>query len=272
VAGINRLEFDPNELNYLHGYLDGVKSEVESTAYVGSVINYAHARMTPRLDAWIDMIAAANPESFHHVYEWPAQYGDKTAVGNPAGRLWKHTLKGHGASKIASFEFKASIKPSPVNPILTKPGSSGQTVKEGIHIFYWKAPAMEYGLEITIRPKLAQYLAFAGTSQKNGIVFSKGPISFTAGGGKTTGRFTNAFRFWWSQMATSTFENDIAPSLSKDLVKGGITGRYRSKSKNFKIAGNSGYSAGKAEALKKLKKNERDYITGAASRIRLEEK
>lgn len=275
----NRMDFDPNELNYLNGYLDGMAGTVRSTAYIGSVINFAHAKMTPKLDQFIDMIAAANKENFHHVYEWGDSFSkaqDRPTVGSPAHRLWNHTLKGHGRSKVASFEFRASVRPVPVNPILTEPGPGGASVKEGVHIFYWKAMVMEYGMQMVVTPKLAQYLAFVagggGEKQsdarktKGGIVFSKGPITFTAGGGKTTGRFTNAFRFWWSQMAGEVFDREVAPRLRKDLVDGGIVGTYKSRSKSFTVTNNSGYSAGKAAAIKKLRSNQRDYAGGAAAR------
>lgn len=277
MARTNGFDFDPSQLNYLHGYLDGMAKSVKTTAYVGSALSYAHALMTPKLDSFIDMVATANKDSFHHVYEWSDTYGVKTTVGNPAYRLWSHTLKGNGASKVASFNFKASVRPVPVNPILTTPGPGGRSVKEGVHIFYWKAMVMEYGMQIVVTPKLAQYLAFVGSAnsgtkqqdaRKNsgGIVFSKGPITFTAGGGKTTGKFTNIYRFWWAQMAGEVFDREIAPTLSKDLRTDGIVGRYKNRTKSFSMNNTSGYNAGRSDAVKKLRKNQRDYIAGAAGR------
>jgi hypothetical protein len=178
-------------------------------------------------DLWMDNEAKSRPREFQHVYEWPMEYQNYLeTVGQPEDRLWRQTLTGRGRSKVASFTFRASKRPSPVNPILSAGG-----VKEGVHIFTWKAMAMEYGMPITVTPKLARYLAYVddngnsggrdeGYSGSNGgsVHFSKGPVHFRAGGGITFMKFTTAFVEWWGTMSQDHFHNDIAPVLAQGLL------------------------------------------------------
>jgi hypothetical protein len=50
------------------------------------------------------------------------------------------------------------------------------------------------------------------------VNFSKGPVTFTAGGGKSTLKFTTAYILWWQTMAEGKFKELVAPELEKDLV------------------------------------------------------
>jgi hypothetical protein len=228
-------------------------------------------------DEWLDTVARANPNEFQHVYEWPSRWHRfHETVGQPEARLWRHTLTGRGRSKIASFQFLASKRPSPVDPILLEPGPSGKTVKEGVHIFVWKAPAMEYGMDITVTPKLSAYLAYVyGKKQQDekngwdfgrrgfreskmspgmGVQFSDGPVEFEAGGGVTNLQFTSAFVGWWRGVADQSFEHVIRPKLEGDLVNEALLSkairRGNTRSKTGSIAAQaSKYSADFADAV-----------------------
>lgn len=220
------------------GYLNGIAVNMNTDWYISSVIEYAHSVMKDEFNKWMDAVARTSPNEFAHVYEWPHTFGAyEETVGNPTARLWKQTLSGRGRNRVASFAFTASRVPTPVDPILTTPGKTGKSVKEGVHIFVWKAPVMEYNMEVTVEPKIAKMLAYvsreatgAGTDSgvqhidnekmdNTGIVFSNGPVNFTAGGVVVRGRpFTNSFLFWWKEMSQEAFTTKVLPNIEKNLI------------------------------------------------------
>jgi hypothetical protein len=225
------------------GFIEGVAATINTDRYISAVVNYTHATLAEMCDFWIDMYSRSSTETMRamqHVYEWPTEFqAYSETVGNPMARLWRQTLSGQGRNKVASFRFIQSKVPSPVNPTLTTPGKKGATVKEGVHIFHWKAKAMEYGIEIKVTPKLAKYLAYAAddattdSGVDNGltnirlnnkedegsghIAFSEGPVEFTAGGGLNTGQFTSAFVSWWQSQAGIEFDTKVKPRLEADI-------------------------------------------------------
>jgi hypothetical protein len=269
----------------VNGYILAMTKQVSTPSYIGAVNTYVHSLLAERFNQYLDMIAKVNPDTLHHVYEWPSRYQGKETIGNPVARLWSQQLKGNGASKTASFRFKASIRPSPVNPILTTPGKNGKSVKTGVHVFVWKAPVMEAGTEITVTAKLAKYLAFVAdkegqsggsTSRVNNseIAFAKS-TTFTAGGGKTTGAFTGQWVGWWQTMAGAIYDKEIAPRLEKDLNMerelGRLGRRWGNKTtKTFSIGiNNAALVDGETQAMVEMKRLSAGYINQAAARRRL---
>lgn len=281
---------DPGGAGAMMGYVRGMSKTVRTPAYINSAVTFAHSRLSQFFDIWMDTIARANPEGFQHVYEWPTRFQNYSeTVGVPGYRLWRHTLSGLGRDRVASFAFRASKRPSPVNPILTTPGPTGKSVREGVHVFVWKAPAMEYGIDIEVTPKLARYLAYvfgasdggagadggrAGFRETEGgdtIVFSQGPVNFVAGGGKMKYNFTNAFASWWSSLAGEEFDRSVRPILESDLIDQHDLDREirvgnRTKSKALSIMA-SGARAEQA-ARGHLMDNEKRYYEQARQRRR----
>jgi hypothetical protein len=281
---------DTAAANMATGYISGIASEVSTDRFVGSVVNYVWAQLAPEFDLFLDELAKTDPHSFMHVYEWgDTAEQNRDEIGRPTARLWKQELMGHGRNKIATFSFKESIKPTPVDPTLLTPGeSNGKSVKEGIHIFHMKATVMEAGMQISVSPKLAQYLAFvagassgagydaapAGTNSDGTVAFSSGPVTFIAGGGHTTGKFTGAFQDWWHTMAQDLFDHNIAPVLETELhaaTDKGLTPLTHIKTKAFSIqagamAGEEDFRSGMAKAIEQMRKLEKNYIAGAMAR------
>lgn len=277
------------------GYIAGISKTVNTTAYISSALSYTHSILSDYFDRWVDATARAEPRSFQHVYEWPTTFHNyNETVGVPAFRLWKNTLSGHGRNKEASFKFLASRRPTPVDPILLQPGPSGETVKEHVHIFVLKAQVMEYGLDVEVTPKLAKYLAYVGRTGAHGrdagwhhsienpdgssINFSDGPVTFTAGGDVTKGKFTEAFITWWSTLASGTFDQKIAPGLEADLVdRAKLDAAIRlgnMAAKHFSIGAAPAHNArtyadAEAMAIAKLADNQAKYINQAAARRRI---
>lgn len=280
----------------LMGYVAGITAKVKTTAYLNSVLQYTHARLSNFFDEYFDAIAAADPVNYQHMYEWPDSwhaYGE--TVGHPGSRLWQHVLSGSGKSAQATFRFLPSRKPSPVDPILLEEGPGG-SVKEGVHIFVWKAEAFEYGMPITVKPTLAKMLAYVGRDENQGgsdagwhhaneheggnmVNLSKGPVHFTAGGGKTTLRFTTQFILFWQNMAGDKFDSAIAPELEKDLVNqskiDASIKRGQSRGKTMNITAQpakdkSTFDAALAAAQADLDARQTSYIRKAAAARRLD--
>jgi hypothetical protein len=223
------------------GYIAGITGQVKTQAYLDSVVTFTHATLATFFDNWLDALARTSPREFQHVYEWPTHFRMyEQTVGNPGARLWRHTLKGGSGTREASFQFLPSKTFVPVDPLLLSPNPrTGRVVKERVHMFELKAAAMEYGISVSLRPKLAKYLAFPSGNVRP--MFTKGPVNFTAGGGVTKGKFTAAYIAWWSSQAQGHFEKDIAPTLSKDLIdqagmNTAISLGGRATVKNFSIA------------------------------------
>jgi len=204
------------------GSIDGMCTTVSTNNFKSAVIKHAHHEMSKQFNSTVDIIASTNPESLHHVYEW-------RMVGIPAGRLWKNTLKGHGGSRVASFEFKASRTPilTPMerrrnrsDPISMVPMQVLQKLSTRAYIFYWKAPVMEYNYPVTILPKYGQKIFVpTGKFDKNGkaYVFSDSAQVANPGGSKTTGAFTQLYATWWTAEAPGVFDSIVKKSVEKDL-------------------------------------------------------
>lgn len=280
------------------GYVAGITAELSTPVYINSVLRYAHSRLSDYFDLYLDREAKSHPDNFMHVYEWPSGWADdgpdyEETVGNPAHRLWEHTLHGPALNAVASFQFLPSERPSPVNPILEAEG-----VKSGVHIFVMKAEVMEYGLPIKITPRLAQYLAYvlddtpkgmghdsglefgkaSSTEEGVGIGLSRGPVEISeAGGGHTKRKFTDAFIAFYNGEAPDLMATKILPRVEMDIMRtanemgtAGLVG-MRSQRKVMNMSGwassmNEAYGKAKIEARRRLKAQENNYIQEAEQR------
>lgn len=277
----------------LMGYIGAVSAKVQTSAYINSVLAFTHAQLAQFFDLWMDALAKTAPSTYQHMYEWPEHYQNyMETVGQPADRLWQHTLSGSGRSVVASFNFLPSKRPTPVDPILLEEGPGGRAVKPGVHIFIWKAQAFEYGAPIKVAPTLAKMLAYVGRDHNSGgsdegwhhantheggnmVNLSHGPVHFTAGGGKTTMKFTSAYVMWWQTLAQDEFAQRIAPTLQADLVSEAkinkaikMGGRTTGKSVNITAQASrdeATFNAAMAMGLTDLEAKQGEYIRRAAA-------
>jgi hypothetical protein len=150
---------------------------------------------------------------------------------------------------------------------------------------------MEYGMDITVTPKLAKYLAYVGRLSQQGrdegwhhvkrnadgsaINFSEGPVHFTAGGGVAQGKYTSAFVTWWQTQAGAEFDSRIAPTLQRDIedrskMDAAIrVGRRANKSMTLNAAPGANartFEEAQALAIAQMRANEGKYINQAAAR------
>lgn len=270
------MDLDAGQIAALSGYMNTINVQTKSPRYISPALTYAHRVMSDEFGHHMDRMALAgrgdgmkNP--FHHVYEWDA-------LGVPQGRLWDNRLEGRGATRMATFNWRASKVTVPVPSDDLGPNAGSRSFKR-IHVFVWKAMVMEYQSSVTIRPKRGQWLGWAsdGPNSVDGLEFSKGPITINPGGGNTQGRFTAAFADWWGGAgAEQTFntqirkvmENTLAKDMEIHFPKGG---RSRTKSMSITSVGNrggQGYAMGQRAANSFLRANQRNWIEMAKNRER----
>lgn len=193
---------DTVEVSSLTGFITTLSAKINNDANIVPILNYAHQEMSERFDAYMSVVAPAAPNQFHHVYDW-------NRIGVPQYQLWRNVLRGRGAEKFASFEFRASLLPVPF------PQGDKVPFKRK-HRFIYKAMVMEYNIAVTIKPKRAKMLAFPVGDR---IIFTKGPVFVENPGGMgTTGAFTAAWTSWWGGAgAEQVFNADIKKKLENDL-------------------------------------------------------
>jgi hypothetical protein len=255
-AGVN-VEINANSMAFMNGVIMGTAESMSDKATSASFIKYVHANLNTRFETWMDAMALAHPSNLTHVYEWGQ-------LGKPTGHLWESVLRGRGNDRTASIIWKASRKAVPVDPRLLIPGSTGKTVKEGVHIFYWKAPVMEAGLEITVEPKLSPVMTFVNSSGE--LTFQKEPVTFEAGGGKTTGQFTKHYYAYWTGMAQNVYNNQIAPEIEATVSRTIKRIKPRKATKASIGSGSSEFRRGRNLGMLGLNKVKRNYEAAARAR------
>ena len=206
-----------NTIEYSQGFLQEFKNSEQQI--LSDVMNAA----TDIFYEDLDQAARANPEAFHHIYEW-------YQVGEPSARLVEldAQLKGKVARLSAFFLESFSLPEN--NP--------GETYEP----FSWKAEVMEYGRTVQIVPKNVDNLLFTiGREQ----IFTKGPIIVSnPGGDLVQGSFTNFFNQFFSQ---KYFINKV---LYSDLNFQQYFSKALPYKTNFRrgVQGSGARSAGRAAA------------------------
>lgn len=254
----------------LVGYIEGMTSTISSRRYLDSATQFAFGKLAEQFGRDIDAYAATHKSLLHHVYEWGDDYASRYEnVGLPTHRLWRLTSSGGGGRRRVSYNFLPSIKPVPVNPVLLVPGKrSGKTVREGVHVFTWKAPAMEYGITVTIQPELGDWIAFprGGRAQ-----FSQKTVTQDLGKGSQTGMFAAFFLKWWARDADATFDRDVRPRLESDTANeaglhDALLKRRRSATIKFEVSDKQALVGAREEARRDYERFRARYVAGAADR------
>jgi hypothetical protein len=213
------LQVDISGLGASMGMVSGMGATIKTNRYADDVLKMTHAVLTEEFDLTMDVWARAAPDYFHHVYEWGT-------LGLPVGRLWKHDLVGHGASRSASWNWVASKRPvpspqeradNPNDPMSQLDDEELSKFSGRRYFFYWKAPVMEYNTPVNIEPKNGKMIAFPVWDIEKPIRFSKGLRVMDPGGQNTTGAFTAAWVGWWNTEAQKRFSEIVQPVLEKDL-------------------------------------------------------
>jgi hypothetical protein len=226
--------------------------------------------MSEEFTEYMSIVSASQPSRLHHVYEWGQ-------IGDPTAKLWEDKLIGGGNNRTATFTWRASKQVVPVRDDFREKGV------KAIHVFVWKAPVMEYGKNITIRPKRGKFLAyFTGPTTpetKYKMQVTQNPITVTdPGGALTKGSFTREYVSWWAGPgAQGIFESRIRRVLEEDLGKmpiESVTRQFRrANTKTFTMqtitSSDAAERAGKAAADRYLNSRSRNYIEAARARERI---
>ncbi len=261
---------DISEASALSGFLKELSTKIGTSRHIGPVLKYTHSLMSDEFTEYMSVVSAAQPSRLHHVYEWGQ-------VGDPTAKLWEDKLIGGGNNRTATFTWKASKQIVPVRDDFREKGV------KAIHVFVWKAPVMEYGKDIVIRPKRGKFIAyFTGPTDpetKYKMQVTSNPITVTDPGGKLTkGSFTREYVSWWSGAgAQAVFENKIRRVLEEDLGKMPIelvTKKFRrSSAKTFTmqtiVSADAAERAGKEAANRYLNSRSNNYIEAARARERI---
>jgi len=251
----------------LTGFLQELSMGIKTSRHIGPVLKYTHVIMSQAFTDYMSVVGPAQPSRFHHVYEWGQ-------IGDPTAKLWDDKLLGSGATRTATFSWRASKQTVPVRSDFKDVG-----VKQ-IHVFVWKAPVMEYGKNILIEPKRGKFLAYftgpTNPSMKYERQITQNPIHVTDPGGPLVkGSFTKEYVSWWGGSgAQEVFNSSIRRVLEEDLGKMPIESATkpfrRARTKTFAINtiadAEAAQRAGALAAKKYLESRSRKYIEAARAR------
>jgi hypothetical protein len=217
----NQFKKDMNNIvNYSIGFLEGVQRG--KTVFLKTL----GMETVEIMKEFIDSNARVNPEMLHHVYEW-------TMTGSPDARLYdiSYTTSNLGLSFRSSFSQSTSIKEGSRTP------------------FYDKARIMEYGIPVTIRPKVSQVLAFDDNGE---TIFTRGPIEImNPGGTEVEGGFEKVFDMFFNKYFSQAFlrTSGVAKYLEnpqvykKNMPAGKKMGKAKGLSTGYRWIANAGMGA-----------------------------
>lgn len=259
-----RWDINLGDVAQLIGTIYGAEKTVRTNIYIDSLMKAAHAEATSQFDQDIAAQATAT-QMFNHMYEWGTVGINKGMTSrrlNPLSheaKLWKHRLTGgRGKHKGIDFSYRASKVPVP-QPTTAKTKVAREYLDRlsgRKHIFYWKAPIIESGMKVKLRPKYAQaiFVPFYGKprshnlsdeTRKRGFLFHKGPLTNIPGHGTIQGRdlagnFTAFWETWWNSTGQAILQTemtrDVDEQLRIALEKAGKVGqRSRNKDWTFEI-------------------------------------
>lgn len=205
---------DGSESDYMAGYIKGIATQVSTREHIDAAMDFTYRHLKNRYELAVDQTARLSQDRWHHVYEWGDTWETrKDNAGNPARRLWRLTQQGTGPRRTVGFTFLPSVKPSPIHPEEEKRG-----VEADKHIFTWKAPVMEYGMQVRIEPVEALKGMLVFYWEKLGKVVATKKTIITRPDPNVRGVFTGHFYMWWSEVAPTIFETDIRPRLERDIA------------------------------------------------------
>lgn len=265
---------DLTEVDAAMEFVRTMSMEIRTSRWQDPVLRYAHSQMAQRFDTFMDGFAITNPKSFHHVYEW-------RMLGQPAGRLWVHKLRGRGGSMEATWEWRPSktniptpqerkAKASPGDPIKFVSDEDIARLSKRKYKFTWKAPVMEYAIPVIIYPVDAKKLFVPTLGARRGYVMVDAASPQNPGGNATTGAFSQAWTAWWNTAAPKEFDTEIKKTVEqhlgmaeREIGKAAKSVRSRKKTFTLSTVGSSehAFAVGREYALAFMKRDARSYKT-----------
>lgn len=251
--------------------------ELNTPQHINQVTKSAYEIISGTFMEETNVMARVLPEMFHHVYEWEH-------IGHPGFELFKPVMRGRGRNRTITWEWRASKTTVPTDiDALGNPKFPDWFPVEKlnrIHVFVWKAPVMEYGLETEVSPKLSRLLVMPNPERRlvldrhpkapRSVVFSPYSYKIDHSQQVSQGAFTAWFSKWMTGRAPTVIENDIE-SPRDDQFKRSFSERVKTmisaKTKSFSIKVDPS-NAARGRTIAKLIAGdlERNYIAMAARR------
>lgn len=206
---------DLSNVGAMMGSITGMTEAVNTKVYILDLVEAAQHYMGTDFNNFMTVLAASQPERFHHVYEWGH-------VAEPGYRLWRNVYVGTAATnRVTSFEFLPSHTEVPLPDPPFPPGPNGQQVNRR-YVFWNKARVMEYNIPTHIRLVAAKALFINLRDQVTnlddegkGFTFASQATIFNQGGGHTAGSFTNAFLTFYREQGPRIFNERIRPIIER---------------------------------------------------------
>lgn len=265
--------------------VQNISAQMNTTHHLNAVTGAAFEILSKEFNKQTGDYARTVPNLLHHVYEWEQ-------VGIPGFELWANQLRGRGGRRTVTWEWRAS---KVTVPTMTRPDGTAKWKESPgfhpdrlrrIHVFVWKAPMMEYGVTVTISPKLSNVLVIpnpnligrGGKAGPSTVTFTPHPVTVNAGeqeGVDITGNFTTWFIGWWGgpsaqnvldQQFSKARNQTFKRSFEKHIRSFGM-GRTARSNKAFSFTPNGqSVREGKKIAMLIAGEMENNYIRMAAER------
>ena len=262
------LNADMSELAKAHGALEGMTATVKTDRFLTPIVEATHVSLSNHFDIHMDMLAESLPSRFHHVYEW-------RLVGDAAGRLWRHQLKGRGSSnRYSSWAWKASKTPiltpqeraeNPSDPMSDLSSDQVDSFNDRQYIFQWKAPVMEYNMAVNIKPRYGDQIAFPSAVAPGTIIGVPEAIVQNPGGHATTLAFTKEWTAWWTKEAPALYESEIANTIKDGIENATIAAVKKGSRSATMTTHNMTYEAAKKQGKKWAQENLHKYANSKAA-------
>lgn len=260
VPGLS-LDMNADDGLFALGFAQGMMQEVRTDRHIASILKYSHSVLAQEFDQYLDMLAINTPFKFSHMY-------DGTKPGNPATRLWSHSLRGRGKTQEGTFNFRQSVMPmltaaqrqnisgDPMSKVSNEDINMLAERGNKPYIFYNKAMVIEYGLTVHISPITAKALFIPTGNSSKSFVF-KQSVTTTAGSPAQHGAFISAWAGWWGTTAERKWGDTVRLVVEKDLGRTAneMTSRKRAKSVGMSVASNpeAAFKAGRDLAIARVK-------------------
>jgi hypothetical protein len=171
--------------SYFEGFFGAVTKERPVAEF-----EYAQ-KLVFEFGQYVDMLASASPNRFHHVYEWDM-------VGQIEGRLFELSTAPTGAGTVITYRLEDSTTPN----------------RNGV-LFAKKAEVMESGETALAGPTDGRKVPIMSES---GLIFRVGPFVVVPGGDDTNGVFRETFISYFTNRVGVSGATSLKPTV---LTKSG---------------------------------------------------
>jgi hypothetical protein len=191
-----------------------LSTALQSKRFLASTVQSLQVATSAAFNTWMDAQAHHDPRHLFHVYEpWE--------TGKPESRLWNVITTGSGDTRTVTYEFKPSRKPNLVGEELKRVGGFVPDVglpdlRQQIHIFRWKAPILEEGQTVRVKPmEPGGVLAFP---TPDGMQFAHGELVIGHKSSPTVGQFNKHWLEYWAGFAEVIEQQDIIKPMEENLT------------------------------------------------------